>query len=50
MAKGKGKPKYGKTPILGGKKDGARKSQKGQTTAKLAANRTAKMEKRNPTC
>ena len=59
MAKGKGKPKIGKTPILGGKKDGARPSPKKQTTALLAANkvnpgsrkqRIAKMEKSDVSC
>lgn len=58
------KAKLGKTPIVGGKKDGARPSPKKQTTALLKANkvnpgsrsqgsrtaRIAKMEKADVAC
>lgn len=39
------KAKLGKTPIIGGKKDGARPSKKGQVTALLAANKAPKLGK-----
>ena len=58
------KAKLGKTPIVGGKKDGARPSEKGQASALLKANkvnpgsrkqssragRIAKMEKSDMAC
>lgn len=39
------KPKIGKTPIVGGKDDGARKSVKGQVSAKLPQNRMARQSR-----
>ena len=58
------KPKIGKTPILGGKKDGARPSVKHQVSGKTKGttvstatrgqssrgSRIAKMEKMDPAC